>query len=256
MANNATNVNPYSYPYNFGPLTPPALPRDNGLYSHGTTKLFVPGTRCITWDGRVYKYAYADTARTTGYGMMFNAKVAQGYTNLAANSAADEWSVQVVSAVALEKDELFGGFITLYTGDPNNTFRGIVGNTACAATGTTIIYLDAPLHLAVTTSTGSEFFYNPYAHVAELAEDWVSVAGVSLTDMSTVGYCWIQTWGMIRISLHAAFGNDAGERQVVFGPNGDLRAHSAAAAQHAGFLVDRTVVGTGSYALIMLQISI
>jgi len=231
------------------------------LYQHSTVKHpgYNIGDRVALADGRVFRYAYADTARTTGYGMMFNALVAQGYTVLAAAQEIGDMSVTVVSAVDLAEDELRGGYIVMYTGDPNNTFRGIVGNSAVSATETVTIYLDAPLHIAVTITTGSEFFYNPYAHVAELAEDWLSVAGVSVTDIATAGYCWIQTWGLIRISLHAKFGDDAGERQVVFGPNGDLRAHSAAGTannyQHAGFIVDRTVIGTGSYALIMLQIS-
>jgi len=251
-----------------GVITHNNAPNWDFLYETSTIKNpnYNIGDRVVLPDGRVFRYAYADTARTSGYAMQFNASVAQGYTNLAANQAIGDKSVQVVSAVALTKDELRGGYITLYTGDPNNTFRGIIGNTACSAAGTTTIYLDATLHKAVTTSTGSEFFYNPYAHVCEVPLSYGSVAGIAIADMSTVGYCWIQTWGMIRLTFKpgANPGTTIEARQLVFGPDGPTWAHGSDAVgpsgdkgycQHAGFVVDKTSAGTGSYALIMLQIS-
>jgi len=197
--------------------------------------------------------------------MAFNASVAQGYTALAAGQSVGDKYVTVVSAVALTEDQLRGGYITLYTGDPNNTFRGIIGNTAVAIGGTVKIYLDAALHKAVTTSTGSEFFYNPYAHLCEVPLSYGSVAGIAVADMSTVGYCWIQTWGMIRLTFKPGInaGKTADQRQLVFGPDGPLFEHGNDAStsgdkgpsQHAGFIVDKTSAGTGSYALIYLQIS-
>lgn len=238
------------------------------LYEHTTTISpdYNIGDRVVLPDGRVFRYAYADTARTTGLAMSFYAKVAQGYTNLAADQAIGDKSVKVVSSIDLALDELRGGYIQLYTGDPlDNTFRGILGNTAVSATETTTIYLDAALHIAVTTSTGSEFFYNPYAHVAAISEDYTSVAGVAVADMATAGYCWIQTWGMIRLSFKTGInaGKTADQRQLVFAPDGALFEHGNVGStsgdkglhQHAGFIVDKTSASTGSYALIMLQIS-
>jgi len=231
------------------------------LYTHTTTKdeWYNIGDRVELPDGRVFRYGYADTARTSGYAMRFNASVAQGYTNLAAVAAIGARSVKVVSAITLTEDELRGGYITLYTGDPNNTFRGILGNTAVTATGTVTIYLDAPLHVAVTTSTGSEFFYNPYAHLWEAPGEYSSIAGIAVADMSTAGYCWIQTWGMIRLTFKPGQnpGQTSMSRQLVFAVDGPLSPHGTdrGAQQHAGFIVDKTSASAGSYALIMLQIS-
>lgn len=231
------------------------------LYTHSTTKdaKWNIGDRVVLPDGRVFRYGYADTARTSGYAMFFNASVAQGYTNLAAAQAIGDKYVTVVSAVALTENELRGGFITLYTGDPNNTFRGIIGNNEVSASGTVTIYLDAPLHIAVTTSTGSEFFYNPYAHLQEAPNQYASVAGIAVADMSTVGYCWVQTWGMIRLTFKPGQnpGQTAMSRQLVFAVDGPLSPHGTdrGAQQHAGFIVDKTSIAAGSYALIMLQIS-
>jgi len=272
----------FAYPK--GPIPWQAAPHDFtgdynlNIYTTETTQRFALGTRYETWDGRVFRYARAGSNRTTGYAMSFNS------TKFAGSGASTSDAVIASATVvggntvdytvtaaqgydadgSLAKDVLCGGFIVVLGETPAHQFRQIVANTAVVSGGgTTTITVESPWAYAEAAATTCCIWGNPYYDVREIAEDYISAAGVPVVNVTTGQFFWMQTWGPCRTSGHSATaGIVAGERQVWFGPNGNFRsgdtdAMKGTSRQLAGFYIERTSAsaGAGYNPLVMLQIS-
>jgi hypothetical protein len=137
----------------------------------------------------------------------------------------------------------------------------ILGNTVKAAgAGTIEVKVEEPFTYDHTTSIKVEVMPNPWATLAMIAEDYVSVAGFPACGTLTADYYfWCQTWGVIRISgQNYNLGKTAGERNLWFGPDGSIRSSQIQGAtncrQLAGFLLPRTSASSGN-TFMFLQIS-
>lgn len=291
--------------YPFQPVTWGAEPHDFtkqaggdhalnlGVYTNETTKRYIEGTRSLTWDGRVYRYAKCgyraipnNKFGVNNFTILVACNVAAGPNNNAvvvADTAVGETKMKVtfdpatlgnsqsirpkgVGAVAGQRDgilyehELCGGYISLYTGVYRQQ-RGIVGNTALTATETSmIIYLDAPLDHELLAST-CEILSNPYMCVGEGNVPMASIVGVSMVPAAVDDYVWLQTWGPLRVThTGGSYGTALDEREWVFIGNGAIMPNtvdsSDHAFQHAGFLIEQTYGQNDCAApFIMLQIS-
>lgn len=167
------------------------------------------------------------------------------------------------------KDELRGGFISFRTGAFPSIMqtRGIIGNTAVAATDTSMtIYLDAALNSVLTAGTSTcEILANPYGNVGVTGDQWVSKVGMPNVTATIGQYLWLQTWGPLRIAPTANLGLEKRERQFMFDAQGCVVPISGvlwkdASAGHdqqiAGYLMERTYQLAGSAApFINLQIN-
>lgn len=183
------------------------------------------------------------------------------YTTLAASAAIGDTSVQMVSAIAQTEDGLRGGFILLKTASGSNDsalqIRGIIGNTACSASGTTTIYLDAALTGALTTSSYAFCMPSPYSNVQYSQNP--SVAGccshvgvaavyVSAADM----YHWEQFKGRCWIAAQSGAGSTIYAREVVWRYDGSVQIRSTSSdqggqrGQVAGYIVDNNATNNGS----------
>lgn len=258
-----------------------------GLYTQSATQYYTLGTRLVTPDGRVFRYAKCSNSRTTGMAMFFNGGtfatygadggavlpigIAAGDTSCTVTIASTDGSNQGSYETAdgeVTADELEGGYLYLYGtngGAGSDTYqrenRYIVGNTAVAANGGTIVIdVDEPFTFAHTVSSIKiEIWPNPWATLAMVAEDYLSCAGFPACGTVTSGYYfWCQTWGPLRISgQNYNLGETAGERNLWFGPDGSIRSAAIVGAancrQLAGFLLPRTSASRGS-TFMMLQI--
>lgn len=261
-----------------------------GVYTAETTQRYIPGTRSMTWDGRVYRYAKCGgyDIPNNKYGIKNNTilvacKTASGNNNAVTlpdavvgdtsfvctftaatlgNSSSIDPTAGTGRTGILTEHELCGGYISFYTGDYRQQ-RGIVGNSAVAVDGTSMtIYLDAPLDHVLTASTSTcEILANPYGCVGEESNDQASHVGVSNVTADIGDFIWLQTWGPLRISpTHGNPGGVSCERQFVFFTNGAIipstESTTAYAYQHAGFIIEKTYDLTLSAApFIMLQVS-
>lgn len=236
--------------------------REYGIYLTEKTQRFVLGTRYITWDGRVFKYCLSNNTCNPTNGALNDTVpfIADDGTNEVVNSTIVGDTSITADDQTVAEDALAGGFVIIYS--TYEQTRGIIGNTVGAGTDIEI-YLDAPLTV-LTTGLTTDFcaYYSPYyglknneavarASVMCIPCTWVSAASM---------FFWGQTWGPCRISPGAAgYGDDSGERMLVFGENGSTFIHNDAAAvtlqnQHAGFIIPKTLADDAP--LTMLQISV
>jgi len=263
-----------------------------GIYTAETTQRYICGTRSMTWDGRVFRYAkvgpeYPITSNKFGAkqaNILVAVKVASGVDPndspavTVPNAVVGDTSLVVTFTAGqlgnkecyekadrtgvLAKNELCGGYISFYTGDYRQQ-RGIIGNSAVAATGTSMtIYLDAPLDHVLTSGTSTcEILSNPYISLMQISDQNTSVMGMPCVTAAIRNYFWVQTWGILRISGTENVGATQRERQFYFDdqgavvPSGDYFA-GVYGLQHAGFEIERTVqVAYDGAPFIMLQIS-
>lgn len=258
---------------------------EQGINKASDTQNYVFGTRRITPYGRVFRYAKAGVEVGSmkrgvyGYNQLVAIKagdasaaisaVIAGATVLTLTVTAEKVGVDRDGKIA--KDELIGGYISIYTSASDRPQRRIVGNSALAANGVTFtIILDEALPAALTGSTACEILANPYSdvrtHETTQYGIYSSVLGMP-TVVATVGqYFWIQTWGILRVTpTGAELGANPGERMFLFGSNGSLisakewaddTTHAYHSYQPGGFIMERTDGDAGSAApFVMLQIS-
>ena len=236
-----------------------------GIYTVETTQRFVPGTRYITWDGRVFKYYLAADTVGAGRPAGFGADVSTygiAYTTPAVSQVVGDMQVSV-SSQSFAKDILAGGMILLYGAD--YTYyqqRGIIGNNYCSST-TLIIDLEAPLTIDITgSSTGLEVMPNPYRYIhngTTVSSAEMSTAGIPTTRAISGQYSWMQTWGMCNIEPGETISGSDCRQLVKRSGTFAVGLHTTENAitlqsQHIGFILDAGTSGTVPF--VMLQISI
>jgi len=236
------------------------------------------GDRVALPDGRVYRYAKCAVALTSQKYTCANKSmlVAENSAGCVQQAGAigDTKVVLTVTAALLKtpgdtaasgviaEDALRGGFISLYRGQ-ERAYRGIVGNTALAATGKEItIYLDGALVVAPIAGDRCEILPSPYAAVDQSDSGWTSILGVSASIAAVGDYFWVQTWGICRITPQAAaLGDAVNEREFYGKMNGVENLYTAVVTgtcspQHLGFMVERCAGVSGEAApFINLQIN-
>lgn len=251
-----------SFTLPFNPLGWQASPHDFagdnqlGPYQIEATKRYIPGTRYLMWDGRVFKYARATGTANIPYHLSGTIDAAADAWSTAVAATAGDRSIDV-AMTGRSEDDLAGGYIEIYDSSiDNSVMRGIVGNDASGATNTTL-YIDYPIAHTVTTSDSTEVFENPYIEVRN-GEAYCAFLGLPASPVpTTLYYFWLQTYGPCIISGGgAALGKDSvNNKDVVADLNGALHEISTHENyQRIGYMINGTASPTGP--LIMLQLSI
>ena len=232
---------------------------------------YSPGTRLVTEDGRVFRYAKANNiVSVRQFGLKFWGQIADGIAAVAAGTHAIGDKTVMLTGTAT-KDEYKGGYLIIHS-SPNQV-RSIISNTATAGT-TFSVTLGEPLTVAVTgAATYCEALQSPYSNVrlcagpsgGDSGNEWSSVAGIPYTITAAADtYLWLQTWGPMWVNPAGGSLLDAGvavnERQLVFDFEGSViivgdATASTVSMQHAGFIIDRNYGSTSGPPLVMLQIS-
>lgn len=235
------------------------------------------GDRVVVPDGRVFRYGKATNIVTnTHQGLKFYGRVEDGiaYKLPAQAQAIGDKSIIVDAGDSGDyvQDQLRGGYVIVHTHSANADFsRGIIGNTPSDADGNVTIYLDAALHIAITTAYGVETCPNPYAILqqrtaatgVDTADNYTSVAGMPLIKTTVANqYLWVQTWGPAWVNPQGDIGYTAAtnRRTLFFTNEGAIIIKSVAAAstslqQIAGFLITRETSGGTGPPLVNLQIN-
>ena len=228
-----------------------------GLYAVDSTQRYVYGTRILAWDGRVFKYGYANGAVVPYHGVRASEAAALSYT---ANPIAGFIGDTSVTATLTSRaeDDLAGGYFALYHSTIDNTTQyGIVGNDATSGS-TTRIHLDGRIPFASTVSFFHEIFENPYRETLESSNGFSAWVGVPMMNANAQSF-WMQSWGPCLISPGNITLDDpaADERTVYWGTNAVLFEAAVTGAtsesQHAGYILNQ---GTGiAGPIIMLMCS-
>lgn len=234
------------------------------------TQRYDLGARLVKGDGRVFRYGRCGASLTDmKHGVKnYNPLVtelaeivsacAAGATSLTVTFDGDFWTKDT-----LAKDELYGGYISLYNGTDVRDQRMIISNTALTEGGACTIGIDEPIVTAVGSAFKCEVLTNPYHDLRNINDGFSSVMGMPAALPTTGQYFWIQTWGPIRITpVGAELGTAHHERGFLFDAFGSLISVYASTVtntrseQLAGFIIERTGGTAGSAApFIMLQIS-
>jgi len=227
-----------------------------GIYHVETTQRHAYGRRLITWDGRVYKYCLALDAVVSYHGAGQSADALMTYESVGSNQSIGDTEL-LIDVTGITKNQLVGGYAAIYNASDVMQWRGIIGNEATSGT-TTKIYLDAPLHAAITTAASSiEVFENPYRYCTHVANEYTSTICVPAAGAGAGYNFWGQTWGPCIVSPGEDIDDPAAaKRNLVWGGNYALFTDaSKPEGQHAGFYLNQGSSGIAGPA-IMLQISI
>lgn len=247
-----------------------------GIHESSAIQRYDLGARRVLGDGRVFRYAKAtNTITNNKHGLKFWGQLADGISYAAPVQPQSVGDYIIIMTATVAKDELRGGYLILHThGDNYQHFRRIVGNTV-TVDGVTVITVDMPWNVDVTTSHGAEIYLNPYANVqlrdgsgGHTGNKYTSVAGFPYVVTAAANlYIWIQTWGPLWVNTHGnrlqAANIAQDERQLVFDFEGSVSFQEQCVGasadgedynQLAGFLIARGAVGAAP-TLIMLQIS-
>ena len=258
-----------------GVVMPQTTPSWDFIYEASTIKhpKYDVGDRVVLPDGREFIYAKSSAACISGQGCEFTAIGAIGTSYPAATVAAggkkvilaDSGSTTVLThAAAFAKDEFRGGYVVFHdaaAGNADAQFRGIIGNDVSAINAVLTIYLDGQLHKAVTGTTFTEVFDNPYAALRTGTTRNLPKAGVPAVEVSAANmYFWVQKAGLIWVAPQANLGNAGGLEGGFWHDVGNVSDSvtslgdsipAAKSSQYAGHTVAGSIGGIGP--LFMLQ---
>lgn len=218
---------------------------------------FTLGDHVVLPDGREFVYAKSSAACISGQGAEFTVAGYTAYTAFAVTAAVGDSEVTIGAAThaALTTDELRGGYVIISDGSTNNTqFRQILGNDSAVADAAFKVQLDGALSEAVTTSSASETYQNPYAALRTGTGTVYSKAGVPAVKVTAANtYFFVQIRGMVWVApqanlgktkMHGGFWHDVGN---VSDPGTSLAVTipSGKTGQYAGYVVEGSISGNG-----------
>lgn len=170
-----------------------------GLMSASATQMEELGTLRILRDGRKFRYVKADgTGLGAGKACVAPAAVAN-HINLAVPAASAIGATQLsitVGATAVTADQYAEGFLQVNDATGEGYQYKIVGNTACDASGTTVVQLEEPIRVALVASTSEvSLLANMYKAVGHTTTEENVPVGVACCAIAANYYGWVQTGG-------------------------------------------------------------
>ena len=253
----------------------------NFIYQHSSVKHpdYNVGDRVALPDGRVFRYAKA--AGTMNPECLAQHETGQhiGFVALGANQVIGDKEVTLTVAAAthgsggagiIAEDELRGGYIIIFDDSSKAMNRGIVGNTALAADGTSItIYLDGELTADLVSGTDhAECIASPYLDLIDgdaIQSKTRGFLGLPMSVATDGEYFWVQTWGPCWVAPDNGnsatdLGNVNYSLQAVARFDGHVSSHiyndgETPLSQHVGFVLSRGAGVTQGAPFLMLQIS-
>ena len=243
------------------PIDWPARPKDFatadniGLSTNDSTQRLVLGTRHISWDGSVYKYVKAASTYTSYQTGVWDegTGAAVSLEAIGATSSAGS-NVITLTQGSITEDQYAGGYLMLFHATGDGQVYGIQGNEATAGT-ITILYLDRPLAVDVTTSDNMELYANPYAAAKQGNSGGIQgFIGVPLALLTDNQFGWIKTRGPAFVAPQSTVGN-AYLGGVWLRHDGSVDVHgnigTFVTSQYAGYVWVGDAAGAGP--VLMLQ---
>lgn len=250
----------FAYPFN--PITWQAGPHDFtgdyvlGPYTVETTQRFVPGTRFITWDGRVYKYSLSGAACYTHrlnafYNTISSDANGIDYSVLTNNQSAGDREITLTNGTtAVAEDYLAGGIVIIVpteaATDCEVMMRMVIGNDSAAAAAECRMYLEWPLEQALTTSNYAYVMPSAYRNLRYAADvnGLRSFGGLAATYVSASGYWfWLQTYGPNNSAQQTARVGKTAYYRVVYGRHDGSLDIGSQTVESGGTVVSDQIVG-------------
>ncbi len=249
----------------FNPIIWPAVPDDAtgennlGFATDDSTQRYTVGTRAMSWDGSVLRYAKFGATNTSYQSAVWSntTSAGVGFESVNGASAAGDRTVNVADA-STTLNQYAGGYLLLFHATGDGSMYTVIGNTASAG-GIVILSLDRPLAVAVTTSDNLELYESPFADMRQgNSGNTKGFFGIPMALVTSGSYGWVKTWGTTFISPQSTVGGQ-GLATGYFRHDGsiDVRGNISAGTvsdQIAGFRMIGSAAGDGP--LFMLQVAI
>lgn len=172
------------------------------LQDVGTTQLHPLGQLAVDENGRSFRYAKASGAVGAGRIVAAAANVANHVGARATNSAAigDQVIEVTVGATAVTQDQYAGGLIVINAGTGLGQSFRIKGNTAAASSGTTKVYIEGAVKVALSSSDSKAHLYpNKFNGVSTSSTLALRRVGVSVVALADGQFGWICTQGVCAV---------------------------------------------------------
>ena len=234
-----------------------------------TTQKHTIGSRLVTADGDVFRYAMAGGTLNSDLGCVPQYTQEVGYVTVAASAVVGATSITldvgasdgIAGDGVVALDYLKGGRILVFPHSDNTFMRRIVTNTAVAAGGGEMtVTLDRGIPHAITLDVDHcECIASPWKNVITSTSAQKSVVGVPSGAWTIGMFHWSQTWGIVWLAPQGAVQTGNNDRQVVFRHDSSVDQHdysdaNVTLAQHAGFVLQDTSGGGQGAPFMMLQI--
>lgn len=199
-----------------------------GLFQQSSTKMERLGALRVEADGRKFRYGKAGAAIAAGKNTSVAAAVAH-HINRPAIAAAAIGSMQIsvtVDATAVTADQYADGWLQTNDATGEGYSYRIESNTACDASGTTVIQLADPIQVALVLTTSEiSLIPNPYSAVIINANPTDAPGGCTMRAMTSGYYGWFQTGGY---GIYCSDGTPAvGQMLVLSSTDGSLELGNA-----------------------------
>lgn len=173
---------------------------DSDVFSSSITPGFSPGTRAVTRDGRVFRYAQAGAVTlVVGNVIQASAQIAnhQQLTPIAVTAGATSLTV-TLGATAVTAGQYSNGWAIIDTAPGLGYLYLISGHPAALASGTLTLTLasDSPIQVDLTASSRVSLQANAYTGVIQSPVILTgAVVGVAVYPVIATQYGWLQTHG-------------------------------------------------------------
>ncbi len=231
-----------------------------GFATDDSTQRFTVGTRAMTWDGSVLRYAKAGSTYTSYQAGVWNQATSADVSFEAINGSSSAGDITVtISESGITENEFAGGHLLLFHASGDGSVYTVIGNTVSSSSGIVILSIDRPLAAAISSSDNYELYASPFADIRQGNSGGTKgFWGVPMSLVTSASYGWIKTWGVTFLSPQSTVGNQ-GLAACYFRHDGsiDVRGNISAGTvtdQYAGFRITGSASGDGP--LIMLQVAI
>lgn len=165
-----------------------------------STKQLSLGTKGVTRDGRIYRYALAGGVTLDPGKLCVNADLAANHTNIVVQTAAAIGATQVkatLGATAATLNQYADGYLTVNDATGEGINYLISGHAAAGSAGVITVNLAEPLKVALVASTSevtlkANNWSGVVISIADQADQPVGVPNVTIT---AAYYGWLQTGG-------------------------------------------------------------
>ena len=170
-----------------------------GVYEASTVQKEEIGTLRILADGRKYRYVQAGTGGLAPGKAAAGSVAVANHINLAVPAASEIGALQLsitVGATAVTADQYLNGYLQINDATGEGYQYKIVGNTACDASGTTVVMLEEAIRVALVASTSEvSLIPNPYAGAVHTTVEESLPVGVACHTVAASSYGWVQSGG-------------------------------------------------------------
>ena len=184
------------------------------IHETSSTQLFPIGSRTVTADGRVFRYA-KDSGTGLAAGKLVGSDITAAEREDTLTVAADAGSnyITYTAAGTVTANEYQNGFMCIVSGTGQGEMCGIKEHDAITAAATGNIYLKETLITGVDTTSDVILMRNMYAS-ATLNPDVIrKTLGVPTVPVTASNYFWVQTYGPALVLAGDSLGNLATERE-------------------------------------------